>query len=227
MLSTTLRFITQFTSSLLSSQRPVKLRFNNTGAKAAPFVGNGLACKNCHIDAGRRAGAAPMWAAWVKYPEFYARDGSITTMPERIRNCFVNSMNAQDSPSGGPPPADSPIYSDLQMYNPTMPRPDPGLFMNQFLSEQASTRENKWSGTNNTRFRNDECDKLWKAAENEMDPAKRAAAFIRMNDVVIANNAVITVVVRNGVSGANVKLRGMDLTAWDSTLWRLAYWHKA
>ncbi|MEO7564741.1 MAG: hypothetical protein ABIR63_00865 [Sphingomicrobium sp.] len=39
--------------------------FNNTGVKAAPYVGNGLACKNCPLDAGRKAGAAPMWAAWV------------------------------------------------------------------------------------------------------------------------------------------------------------------
>lgn len=90
--------------------------FNNTGVKAAPYVGNGLACKNCHLDAGRKAGAAPMWAAWVKFPEFYARNGSITTMTDRIRGCFTNSMNAQDSPSGGPPPPNSPIYSDLQMY---------------------------------------------------------------------------------------------------------------
>lgn len=90
--------------------------FNNTGDKAAPFVGNGLACKNCHTDSGRKAGAAPMWAAWVKFPEFYARDGSITTMTDRIRGCFTNSMNAQNSPSGGPPPAGSAIYSDLQLY---------------------------------------------------------------------------------------------------------------
>ena len=119
------------------------------------------------------------------------------------------------------------FYSDIQMYNTTMGAPDPQIFMEQFTSWQAASKENKWSGRNITRFRNEECDRLWKAAENEMDPAKRAAAFIRMNDIVISNTVVITVVVRNGVSGANLKLRGMDLTAWDSTLWRLPFWHKA
>ena len=119
------------------------------------------------------------------------------------------------------------FYSDIQMYNTTMGAPDPQIFMEQFTSWQAASKENKWSGRNITRFRNEECDKLWKAAENEMDPAKRAAAFIRMNDIVVSNNVVITVVVRNGVSGANLRLRGMDLTAWDSTLWRLPFWHKA
>ena len=37
----------------------------------------------------------------------------------------------------------------------------------------------------------------------------------------------MTVLQRNGVAGANLRLRGMDLTSWDSTMWRLPYWHKA
>ena len=96
-------------------QRAIDL-FDNTSSNATsiPFVGNGLACKNCHIDSGRKAGAAPMWAAWVKYPVF--DDGKITTMRDRIKGCFTNSMNAQDSPSGGPPPLDHPLYGDLELY---------------------------------------------------------------------------------------------------------------
>lgn len=89
--------------------------FNNTNVKAAEFVGNGLACKNCHIDAGRKAGAAPMWAAWVKFPVYDSGD-KVTTMRDRIKGCFTNSMNAQDSPSGGPPPMDHPLYGDLELY---------------------------------------------------------------------------------------------------------------
>ena len=119
------------------------------------------------------------------------------------------------------------FYADLQMYNTTMGAPDPQRFMEAFTSWQAAAKENKWSGRNITRFRNEECDKLWKTAEQEMDPAKRAAAFIRMNDIVISNHVVMTVLQRNGVAGANLRLRGMDLTPWDSTMWRLPYWHKA
>jgi len=90
--------------------------FDNTGVKAAPYVGDGLACKNCHLDAGRKAGASPMWAAWVAYPQFRKKTGSISTMEDRIRGCFMYSMNAQNSPSGGPPPPGSPIYSDMETY---------------------------------------------------------------------------------------------------------------
>jgi peptide/nickel transport system substrate-binding protein len=56
---------------------------------------------------------------------------------------------------------------------------------------------------------------------------KRAALFIKMNDIVIQNVVVIPVLWRNGVSASSATLRGMDLTGWDSTLWHLPYWHRA
>jgi len=119
------------------------------------------------------------------------------------------------------------FYADLQMYNTTMGAPDPQNFMEQFTSWQVASKENKWAGRNITRFRNEEYDRAWKAADTEMDPVKRAAHFIKMNDIVIQNVVVIPVLWRNGAGAAATRLRGMDLSGWDSTLWRLAYWHKA
>ena len=119
------------------------------------------------------------------------------------------------------------FYTDLQMYTTGMGAPDPQIFMEQFTSWQVASKENKWASRNITRWRNDEYDRLWKSAENEMDAVKRAAMFIRMNDLVIQNVVVIPVLWRSGVSAVAAKLRGMDLSGWDSTVWHLAYWHKA
>ena len=118
------------------------------------------------------------------------------------------------------------FYADLQMYNTTMGAPDPQFFMNQFTSWEAASKENKWQGRNITRWRNEEYDKLFRAAEGEIDPVKRAALFIKMNDMVIQNVVVIPLVWRNGVSAAATKLQGMELTGWDSALWRLSHWYK-
>jgi peptide/nickel transport system substrate-binding protein len=118
------------------------------------------------------------------------------------------------------------FYADLQMYNTTMTAPDPQYFMNQFTSWEVSQRANKWQGRNVTRWRNDEYDRTYKAADVELDPVKRAALFIKMNDLVIQNIVVIPVLWRNGVSASTTKLRGMDLTGWDTTMWRLPYWYK-
>ena len=59
-----------------------------------------------------------------------------------------------------------------------------------------------------------------------MDPVKRAALFIKMNDLVIQNVVVIPIVWRNGVSAAATRLQGMELSGWDVTLWRLSHWYR-
>ena len=117
------------------------------------------------------------------------------------------------------------FYADLQMYN-TSTGVDPLWGMRVFTSQEAATKDNKWSGRNTTRWRNEDYDRLWKAAETEMDPIKRAAQFIRMNDMVIQHGVMIPVNWRNGVAAAGARLRGIDLSGWDSNLWRLPYWHK-
>lgn len=90
--------------------------FDDPGTHAAAYVGNAMACKNCHLDSGRRPGSSPMWAAWVNYPQYRGKTKSINTMEDRIMGCFTYSMNAPNSPSGGPPPAGSDIYRDLSAY---------------------------------------------------------------------------------------------------------------
>jgi peptide/nickel transport system substrate-binding protein len=149
-----------------------------------------------------------------------ARAGIELELKSVVASVFFSSDAAN-------PDTYSHFYADLQMYNVTMNAPDPQVFMAQFTSWEIASRENKWAGRNITRFRNDDYDRLWRAAETEMDPVKRAALFIRMNDLVIANVAVIPVVWRNGVGAATTRLQGMDLNGWDTTMWRLPYWYKA
>jgi len=107
-----------------------------------------------------------------------------------------------------------------------MSAPDPQYFMGQFASWEAASKANKWQGRNITRWRNAEYDRTYTAADSETDPVKRAALFIKMNDMVIQQVVVIPVLWRNGVSAASTRLRGMDLTGWDSTFWRLPYWYR-
>jgi peptide/nickel transport system substrate-binding protein len=117
------------------------------------------------------------------------------------------------------------FYTDIQMYTTTMTQPDPELFMLQFTSGEAASKDNKWQGRNITRWRSEEYDKLYRAAESEMDPVKRAALFIKMNDLVIQNVVVIPVVQRPRVTAMASKLRA-EQTAWDSDFWALHNWYR-
>jgi peptide/nickel transport system substrate-binding protein len=116
------------------------------------------------------------------------------------------------------------FYADLQMYQQLMGRPDPQLFMERFTSWQIASKENKWSLSNSGRWRSDEYDRLWRAAEGEMDPAKRAALFIKMNDLVVQNVVVIPVLWRNDATAVSARLRGVEISPWESNLWNIAQW---
>ena len=117
------------------------------------------------------------------------------------------------------------FYTDVQMYTTTMTMPDPELFMNQFTSWEVASKDNKWQGRNVTRWRNEEYDKIYRAAEAEMDPVKRAALFIRMNDLVIQNVVVIPVVQRPRVAAVSNRLRA-EQSGWDSDFWALQNWYR-
>jgi len=117
------------------------------------------------------------------------------------------------------------FYCDLEMYTTTMTQPDPQVFMDQFCSWQVATKENKWQGRNISRWRNDDYDKAWRAAESELDPVKRAALFMRMNDLAIEGKAVIPVVFRPRVAAVSNKLRA-PLSGWDNDFWLLKDWYR-
>jgi peptide/nickel transport system substrate-binding protein len=119
------------------------------------------------------------------------------------------------------------FYTDLQMYTITMTEPDAQRFMDQFTSWEIASKANKWSGRNPTRWRNEEYDRMWKAAEAEMDPVKRASLFVKMNDLVIQHVVVIPVVWRPRVAAVSNRLRDAIQSGWDSDFWALAYWSRA
>lgn len=87
------------------------LMFTQTPKAARVFAGNGLSCSNCHLDAGRKADAAPLWAAYGMYPAYVAKADRVVTYAERVQQCFSFSMN------GLPPPLDSHEMAALLAYS--------------------------------------------------------------------------------------------------------------
>ena len=100
------------------------------------------------------------------------------------------------------------FYSDLQMYNTGMAQPDPEVFLRRFCSWEASTKDNKWQGRNTTRWQNKEFDDIHKAGQVELDPVKRAAMMIKLNELVVNDHVVIPLVARLGVAAVEQQARG-------------------
>ena len=117
------------------------------------------------------------------------------------------------------------FYADIQMYTTTMTQPDPGLFMRQFMTSEVANKANKWQGRNITRWQNAEFDKLHDESDRQLDPVKRAALFIAMDDLVIKNVVVIPVVTRPAVCAVGKTLHA-PLSGWDSNLYALQDWYR-
>jgi peptide/nickel transport system substrate-binding protein len=122
------------------------------------------------------------------------------------------------------PDTNTKFHADLQMYN-IGSGPDPWYFMNQFSSDEIASKANKWQGRNLSRWRSDEFDRLYLAARDELDPVKRAALFVRMNDMIIENNVVIPLVSAKESAAVSNKLK-MTLSGWESHLSLLKDWYR-
>lgn len=72
-----------------------------TRSAARTYVGNGLNCTSCHLNAGTVAYAAPFVGLWGVFPEFVARSDRVETLADRINDCFVRSMNGRPLPVDG------------------------------------------------------------------------------------------------------------------------------
>ena len=142
--------------------------------------------------------------------------------------CELKSVVGSVYFSSDPGNADteSHFYADLELSAKILRQPDPQAFMRAFCSWEIAQKENKWSGANLTRWRNDEYDRLWRAAETEMDPYKRAAQFIRMNDLIVQNVVVIPVYIRHATFAVSNTIRGFDFSPFSGPLWRLVYWSR-
>jgi peptide/nickel transport system substrate-binding protein len=115
------------------------------------------------------------------------------------------------------------FWSDIQMFTTTMTMPDPQVFMEQFTTAELSQKANKWSSRNLARWTSAEYDSTFAAAQVELDAVKRAAMFIRLNDLVVADGYIVPLFARPRPYGIINKLQPA-ISAWDNTTWALGYW---
>lgn len=116
------------------------------------------------------------------------------------------------------------FYADMQMYS-VGGNVDPELFMRVFTTALVPSKANKWGTNNNPRWRNAEYDATFRAAQVELDPAKRAALFIRLNDILVGDGYVIPIANRPIVSALAKNLRA-QLSSWSSDIFLIQDWYR-
>ena len=118
------------------------------------------------------------------------------------------------------------LYVDMEMYTTTQPQPDPERFLNQFTSWEIATKENKWLGRNVSRYSDPAADEAYKAAQKELDPAKRAALLIKVNEIFCEANVILPILSRTRIA-ASLNNLSHDHSGWDVDSWNIAAWYRS
>jgi peptide/nickel transport system substrate-binding protein len=103
--------------------------------------------------------------------------------------------------------------------------PDPERLMRCFTSSDIAGKDNRWQRFNVWRWKSDEYDRLYHAAETEVDPVKRTALFIKMNDLVVQSGIVVPIALRAKAAASASLLRGTDLNPYEIDLWNVGAWY--
>jgi peptide/nickel transport system substrate-binding protein len=118
------------------------------------------------------------------------------------------------------------FYADLQLATYLMGPPDPERLLRVFTSAEVASKENNWQRFNVWRWRNDEFDAVYRAATTEMNPVKRAALLIRLNDLIIQNGIVVPIALRAKAAAHSNKLRGVAHNPYEIDFWNVAMWSR-
>jgi peptide/nickel transport system substrate-binding protein len=78
---------------------------------------------------------------------------------------------------------------------------------------------------NAARWRNAEYDATFRAAQSELDPVKRAALFIKLNDILVNDGYILPIANRPGVAALANNLRA-QLSSWSSDIFLIQDWYR-
>lgn len=118
------------------------------------------------------------------------------------------------------------FYADLEEFAFSNKSPDPTAYMAGWVCDQIAQKDNEWSLPNWSRYCNPQFDALFKQSTAELDQTKRAALFVKMNELLIQDAAVIPLVKLTNPVIVSVNLKGYDFTAWDAEIWNIADWYR-
>jgi peptide/nickel transport system substrate-binding protein len=116
------------------------------------------------------------------------------------------------------------FYADMQLFT-TAGNPDPELQMRNFTSLMVPQKHNKWGLQNASRYRSADYDATFHAAQVELDPVKRAALFVKLNDILVTDGYIHPIANRPGVAALARNLRA-QLSGWSSDVFLIQDWYR-
>ncbi len=123
------------------------------------------------------------------------------------------------------------FYTDLEMFTSTFSSPNASSYLKRWYSgnpeKDIAQKANGWSGSNYSRWQNDEFNKMFDDALKQTDPQKLIEEFKKMNDLVVGQGVATGLVDRKNVDAKLKTVKGPDLSPFDTLSWNFADWTRS
>jgi peptide/nickel transport system substrate-binding protein len=116
------------------------------------------------------------------------------------------------------------FFTDVEMFTNGAAQPDDFSIPRGWTCAEIKTAPD-YNGNNYERYCDKDYDALVGQLATELDPAKRADLYKKINDKLINDVVLIPLVARNfPVAGRSVNLKGVNPDGWDGDLWNVVDW---
>lgn len=123
------------------------------------------------------------------------------------------------------------FYSDILMYTNGPTSPFPIDYMSNHYAgpnnQNVAQKSNDWAGNNISRYVNADYDAMWLEAQGSTDPERVAELFIGMNDLLVEDAALVSLVQRAaGLGALSNRIDPINLakSPFESDFWNIMNW---
>ena len=123
------------------------------------------------------------------------------------------------------------FYTDTNEFASGVGAPPPLSYMVRWYAgpdrAEVAQKSNNWAGRNIQRYINDDYDAVYEEALTEADAAKSAELFIKMNDILFNDYAVMPLVRYGSKAGVSKRLNqeNLALSGYEFSYWNVANWN--
>ncbi|MGI8854664.1 MAG: peptide ABC transporter substrate-binding protein [Thermomicrobiales bacterium] len=157
------------------------------------------------------------------------RDKELQVIKQSLKELGINlDLRSVDASVyfGKPDNTDSAIRftTDINMLATGANRPDPQNFFEGFTTDQMPTKANNWGGSNINRWSDPKYDEMYAQLKRELDPDKRKAIALQLDQYIINDGIRVPMIIRNDVFAYRPDLINVEYSPWSSEAWNVGHW---
>ncbi|MHB8648555.1 MAG: hypothetical protein ACYDAR_22460, partial [Thermomicrobiales bacterium] len=113
---------------------------------------------------------------------------------------------------------------DINMLATGSSKPDPQATFESFTTAQLPSKANNWGLGNINRWSDPTYDQMYEQYKRELDPEKRKAMAIQLDNYILAAGIRVPIILRNDIYAHRPDLTNIQYSPFSSEAWNIGHW---